>query len=196
MLEERWKPAPIYEPSEPPASTDPSMIILSLHKKLQRVCGHRGVGRDSHHTDNRKGPTTEATFLHRQLADAYEKASKSKYNFPPPPHTSHGKVKISKSVSRYLTCAVIQPSLTWRPSRPSGDMWNSPAFPRWSDFFFKMPKCSRLFDPPLRVKRRTNRWSGVPQCGDDGLLQYIFGVLGWGRRTSVEIGHARAHAQT
>ena len=97
VLEERWKPKEnphlsLMSSKDLPPS-DPNMLILALHKKLQRVCGHRGVGRDKRHTDNRKGPTIEATFLHRQLANAYELASKDGYRFPPPPKTRHGKVK-------------------------------------------------------------------------------------------------------
>ena len=48
--------------------------VRALHWKMQQVCGHRGVGRDSTHADNRKGPLIEASFLLRQLEAAYETA--------------------------------------------------------------------------------------------------------------------------
>ena len=122
ILEERWGPKRVSpsKANQPDISEhkESNALILAIHKKLQHVCGHRGVGRDRHHTDNRKGPTIEATFLHRQLADAYARASADGYRFPPPPPTRDGKVKglIRDSQEPWrLTCTVHAPAqAVWR----------------------------------------------------------------------------------
>ncbi len=67
--------------------------IRDIHHRLQVVCGHRGVGRDSSHIDNRKGPSVEATFLFRQLEKAYTDAAAAGFRFPPPEATRDGKVR-------------------------------------------------------------------------------------------------------
>jgi hypothetical protein len=54
---------------------------------------------------------------------------------------------------------------------------------------------SHSFAPPRSRQRdgtapwRDWEFSCFSQCGDDGLLYRIFGVLGWGKRRSVEIGY-------
>ncbi len=105
LLEERWGSKRISgsnddTDADPMQSlpTDPGLLVLALHKKLQRVCGHRGVGRDRRHTDNRKGPSIEATQLHRQLTKAYEQATAENFHFPPPVPPPDGKVGASPAV--------------------------------------------------------------------------------------------------
>jgi hypothetical protein len=104
LLEERWGPKRHSDSNDEKDAdpieelpTDPGLLVLALHKKLQRECGHRGVGRDRRHTDNRKGPSVEATHLHRQLAKAYAQAAAEKFRFPPPDPTPRGKVILAAS---------------------------------------------------------------------------------------------------
>ena len=66
--------------------------IRGIHRKLQRKCGHRGVGRDRYHTDNRKGPSPDATYLFRQLEKTYADAANAGFHFPPPDATIDSKV--------------------------------------------------------------------------------------------------------
>eukprot|EP00292_Cryptomonas_paramecium_P010011 CAMPEP_0113692096 /NCGR_PEP_ID=MMETSP0038_2-20120614/18874_1 /TAXON_ID=2898 /ORGANISM="Cryptomonas paramecium" /LENGTH=272 /DNA_ID=CAMNT_0000613929 /DNA_START=173 /DNA_END=988 /DNA_ORIENTATION=+ /assembly_acc=CAM_ASM_000170 len=133
ILNEKWGNVEVDEVDE----SDPEAAIRFLHHRLQRECGHRGVGRDSRHIDNQKGPPQTAVALYKKLLKVYDNARADHHSFRPPVSTESGKAV-------------------------------------WRDLEF----------------------SCFSQIGDDGLLMHIFGVLGPGQRTSVEIGYFPHEANT
>jgi hypothetical protein len=154
LLEERWGPkrlSGLSDDKEADATeklpTDPGQLILALHKRLQRVCGHRGVGRDRRHTDNRKGPSVEATHLHRQLAKAYAQAAAEHYRFTPPAPMPGGKVGVR--------CPHLRPAggvrILTRPGRlPWQAVWRALEY----SCFSQVPRRAAPRDPPRRRRRR------------------------------------------